>query len=108
MQIRVPGSNQRNTQRMGYPETKHSKIPRASDMNQVRPEGCELIDYPVAVTAEQGVAVQIFIQRKGSPASLQLQGGDGRGERIRAEGSPLDPGADATEGKLTIFRESGE
>ena len=73
-------------------------------MNQVRPELPELIDHPLPVPAEQGIAVQVLIERERSPASIQLQCGHG----TPATGSPLGAGVDTAEGKLLMFGEIGE
>src|ERR1700676_3710902 len=93
MQISVPGRDPRNSQGLGYPQAKHPKIPRAGYMNQVRPELLELINYPLPVPAEQGIALQVFIQRERSPASIQFQCDHG----TPATGSPRRADVNRTE-----------
>jgi hypothetical protein len=73
-------------------------------MNEIRPGFFELIDYPLPVSAEQGIALQVFIEREGGPASVQLQCGHG----TLATGSPLSAGMYAAERKFTIAGEADE
>jgi hypothetical protein len=73
-------------------------------MDQVGLEFFELIDYPLPVPAEQGIALQVLIEREGGPAPIQLQ----RSHGTLATGTPLRTGMDGAERKLTMAGEADE
>ena len=46
-------------------------------MHQIRVKGAKLSNYPVPISAKQGVAIEVVVQRKRSQTSLQLQRSEG-------------------------------
>jgi hypothetical protein len=73
-------------------------------VNEIGLEFFELADYPLPVPAEQGIALQVLIEREGGPASLQFQCCHG----TLATGSSLRAGMDAAEGQLPLEGETSE
>src|ERR1700730_12487737 len=73
-------------------------------MHQIRVKGAKLSNYPVPVSAKQGVAIEVVVQRKRSQTSPQLQRGAGALAGHLRSGATVD----AKEWKLCALSKCGK
>ena len=72
----MPGSDQRDAERMGGRETEDAKIAGPGDVDDVRLKLAQVLDDEFPVADQGGVAEQLFVEAERGRTALQGDGGE--------------------------------